>query len=186
MIGSFLIFSNEEDARLHKQLKEHFLINDKWVMETMNNSYDIIESRRKDGADEYLVQTESKKYYKIYVEDIYNGKDMYIDVGFLRHIGGDWTASGIINDLTSTELLTLFGTLKKIVLKYDVTRIYIGTNDELNKMIKYMKILNRIDMPGYKMTHDENDDFCLSKDYQDTKSFMNSIISFKNKFKNKG
>jgi hypothetical protein len=110
---------------------------------------------------------------------------MYIDVGFLRHTGEKWITNGILNDLSSTELLKLFGTLKNIVSKYNATRIYIGTNNEPKKMIKYMKILNRINIPGYKMTHDENDDFCLSKDYQNSKGFMNSVISFKNKFKNK-
>lgn len=169
----------------HQQIKKHFLINDKYVMETLDSSYKILDKRHQNGADEYLVQTESKKYYKIYVEELYDNDKLYIDVGFLRHINNKWEIRGIINDLTSTELLKLFGTLKVIALKYNPDRIYIGTQNEPQKMIKYMKILNRINIPGYTPLHDKEDDFCLCKDYKNDKSFIDNVFLFKSKFKKK-
>lgn len=63
-IKSFEEFTNKTDIKLHGNIKEHFLVNDIYVTETMNSSYSIIETRKTDGVDEYLIQTDSKSTIK--------------------------------------------------------------------------------------------------------------------------
>jgi hypothetical protein len=125
------------------------------------------------------------KFYRIYVECIvFNGKTM-VDVGFKRNVGkNNWTVDGITNDLSTTELLRLFGTLKQITLSYKPNRIYIRTNNDPEKMMKYMKILERSSIDGFKMTEDIHGDFCLDDGIIDKPSDkqVKDIVRFKSKF----
>ena len=140
-------------------------------LESFNSNYKITKKEiGKFGVELYYLDME--KEYRIFIEDV----DGYLHIGFERKLD-EWTVTPITDDLTTSEILGLFGTIKILIESRKFKGIWIET-DNSNKHQLYFNIINRLNRElNFTLTRDDYSVFIYSDTYY--------IPNIKNKFRYK-
>ena len=89
------------------------------------------------GVELYYLDME--KEYRIFIEEV----DFYLHIGFERKILDSWTVTPITDDLSTKDILGLFGTIKTLIESRKFKGIWIET-DNSKKHQLYFNIINRL------------------------------------------
>ena len=120
-------------------------------LESFDTSFQIIKKERINGVDRFYLEHFNNKVYRIYFEKV----DDIISIGFERFVD-KWFISGLTNDLTSKEVLQLFGTTKVLLKTQSFKGIFI-TTQEVNKSNLYFNMINKLNK-DYKWSVSRDDD----------------------------
>lgn len=122
--------SLEELLELNEAFDTHYSVVEKDVVPEFNTT-------------RYYFYVDENKYikYRIFVERSEDNKD--IEVGFERLYGDNWIRFGETNDLSTKQVLGLFGTVAEILKKEKFESLYISSN-EAKKFKIYSKMISRL------------------------------------------
>lgn len=121
--------------------------------EFLNESLDSfvdITKKEKDGNLEFYYFSINDKEFRIVLEV----EDFGTAIIFEQKINNNYTYEGIQSNLSSKEVLTLFGTLKKqIINNIKTEKNYIYTDDK-QKLRIYLKLLSKVGAKSIKYNED--------------------------------
>lgn len=120
-------------------------------LESFDSSYQVIKKEKIQNVQRFYLENFNDKIYRIYFEKV----DDIISIGFERYID-KWFISGLTNDLTSKEVLQLFGTIKVLLKEQSFNGIFI-TSQEVNKSNLYFNMINKLNKE-YKWSVSRDDD----------------------------
>lgn len=120
-------------------------------LESFDTSFQIIKKEHINGVNRFYLEHFNNKIYRIYFEKV----DDIISIGFERFID-KWFISGLTNDLTSKEVLQLFGTIKVLLKEQSFKGIFI-TSQEVNKSNLYFNMINKLNK-DYKWSVSRDED----------------------------
>ena len=151
-----------------------------YIKESFDSSYETeYIGKGSFGVDLYLIPINDKEY-RMFIEQIDN--DLHI--GFERKLNNKWTISEITNDLSTKEVLGLFGTLIKVVKykrkKSKIDSIYVSTED-FKKAQTYFNILIKVAKKiNAKVIRDENG---ITLYFNDIETIKHKIFKYKKRIR---
>jgi len=108
--------------------------------ESFDTSYNIQKIEK--GNPDFYYTDINGKIYRIFVEKV-NHDGIHLHIGFERKIQSKWTTEGITNDLSTKEIMGLFGTVIKLVKSMRFNSITFGSHDVKKSRI-YQSIFNKM------------------------------------------
>jgi hypothetical protein len=120
------------------------------MYESLDSSFKIIKQETaKYDAELYYLNME--KEYRIFIEE----SDEILHIGFERKINNDWKVTPLTNDLSTKEILGLFGTIKVLLEGRRFKGIWIET-DNGKKHQLYFNLISKLNKK-YKFSLARND-----------------------------
>jgi hypothetical protein len=118
------------------------------VNESLNTPVNIYKTEKAPSGVTYYYIKLGSKDYRIFTESLYVYGEQYIHLGFERY-NRDWSPLGLTNDLSMKEILSLFSTIKVVILMIKPEGIYIANKLEPGKITKYYNMLINMDLKEY-------------------------------------
>jgi len=117
-----------------------FLSENPFINEAFNTQFKITKIEKEYNVKLFYFDVNNKKY-RIFVENI----DNHLHVGFERYFDNKeiWDIDGTSKDLKQKEVLTLFGTIKSIILQYKFVSISVSTR-EYKKHGLYRRMMDKL------------------------------------------
>ena len=103
------------------------------------------------GTDLFYININDKEY-RIFIEAV----DKELHIGFERKIGNNFEVTPITDDLSTKEVLGLFGTILRILKNRDFTAVFIET-DNAKKNQLYFNIMTKLNRElKFNFARDDN------------------------------
>lgn len=129
-------------------------LNDKFIIESFDSSLDIVKVQ-KGNPDFYYVEID-KNQFRIFIEKA--DRDLCVGFEYFDPKKG-FVTSNVYDILDTKEILSLFGTILKILKTYKVNSVMF-CSDESKKFRVYLKLMTKLDKElNFKYT--SHDDKCI-------------------------
>lgn len=120
-------------------LREYLNTNVFFIDESFDSKFKIKSKEKIDNSTTLYYFDIENKEYRIFIEKI----ESNIHFGFERLINNKWVINGVTNDLSQKDILTLFGTVKHIILMEKFKTLNVSTN-EMKKYSLYKRMLEKL------------------------------------------
>ena len=108
------------------------------IFESLNTSYNIEKTEMSNNVQLYYINVNNKKY-RIFIENNKNN----LHVGFERYKNNKWVTQKETHDLSTKEILGLFGTIKKLVKNQKMKSLTVFSK-EIQKNRIYIKMIQKL------------------------------------------
>ena len=100
-----------------------------YILESLDSNFIIEKVEVVGNVSLYYLHMKNDKNYRIFIEEVKDKSGVHLHLGFERKIGEYWVIDEITNDLTTKEVLGLFGTIKDLVLRKSFNSLFFITSE---------------------------------------------------------
>lgn len=143
----------------------------------LNTPAFIIKREKLINNVEYYYIKLCKEDYRRFVESIYLG-GRYVSIGFER-FNKRWSSDNLTDELPVLGILVLFSTLKTILIEIEPRGVYLSSNIEPHKIIRYYFMLMKMKLENYTCVRLCDGSVILYKDKKASKLLHEGVIRFK-------